>query len=135
MRAPIIIRNYTVAAYSTYSLLATIQSPTFLPLDNKDYQLITPLNLPLFDDDTRRLWFSVAIIDDDILELEESFLLTVSVADPLSVPVQILPNVSVVTIVDNESKYLCTLNPLTAEGIFGQIQVLTEYKSSIFHEL
>ncbi len=82
--------------------------------------------------------FNVTIIDDDILELEESFLLTVSVADPLSAPVQILPHVSVVTIVDNESEYLCTLNPLTAERIyinFDQIFVLAEFESSIFHEL
>ncbi len=84
--------------------------------------------------------FTVAIIDDDILELEESFLLTVSVADPLSVPVQILPNVSVVTIVDNESKYLCTLTLLPLKVYiyiytFAQIQILTEFECSIFYEL
>ncbi len=83
---------------------STCQFP-FLPIDNKDYEEIDLFNPPIdnpFNNDTRYICFDITITDDDVLELTESFLLSVFVLD--SLPVQIVPNVSTITILDNESK-------------------------------
>ncbi len=80
---------------------STCQFP-FLPIDNKDYEEINPPIDNPFNNDTRSICFDLTITDDDVLEFTESFLLSVFVLD--SLPVQIVPNVSTITILDNESK-------------------------------
>ncbi len=50
--------------------------------------------------------FNVTINDDDLVEVTETFLLTATTVG--EVPFQALPNVSVVSILDNDGMYVCT---------------------------
>ncbi len=64
--------------------------------------ITAPLQIIEFDDNTRFKCFNVTIIDDTFVELAEDFTLTVSTFDPEVLPVQVMPNVSLVTILDND---------------------------------
>ncbi len=72
-----------------------------------DYKSFTVFNSPLasfFDQDTRVLYFNITILDDFFFEPTEQFSISLTLVDDF--PVQIIPNVSVITILDDERK--CT---------------------------
>ncbi len=57
-----------------------------------------------FKDITRVLYFNITILDDLLCEPTEQFRISLSLADDL--PVKITPNVSSITILDDECKLL-----------------------------
>ncbi len=86
--------------------IATIYTVFFITVPG-DYESFTAFNSPLagfFDEDTRVLYFNITILDDLLFESTEQFSISLSLAD--DVPVQILPNVSFITILDDDCR--CT---------------------------
>ncbi len=79
--------------------MVTAHALVFLLIDENDYLLISS-TFGLFDNITRSLNFTVLIIDDDISEPPEDFFLTILGDEYL----QIVPNISIITIMDNPSK-------------------------------
>ncbi len=73
--------------------------------DEDDYVISTSFNSVPFNDSTREVSFSIAIIDDSLFELTEQVSLRVSSTNPL--PVEITPNELTIIILDNDSKYRC----------------------------
>ena len=72
----------------------------------QDYDPITPFNSPLtepFNNGTQTQCFNITIIDDNLNEQNESFILMVTLFDDTQ-PIIISPNVSIIAIVDNDSK-------------------------------
>lgn len=69
----------------------------------EDYLPITFFTNPLFqpfDNNNRTMCFSVNIIDDSLSEPDEEFYLSLFVNAPI--PVLITPNISVITIIDDD---------------------------------
>ncbi len=86
--------------------IATIYT-VFLITVPGDYESFIAFNSPLvsfFDENTRVLYFNITILDDLFVELSEQFSISLSLSDPL--PVKLTPNVSVITILDDDCK--CT---------------------------
>ncbi len=86
--------------------IATIYTVFFITVPG-DYEMFTSLNIPLgeaFSAGTRLMYFNLTILDDFLFEPTEQFSISLSLADPLAV--QITPNVSVITILDDDCK--CT---------------------------
>ena len=89
-----------------YEYYAKCQILILTVADEQDYTPITPFNSPLFDpfnDGRRSQCFDVSIIDDNVVESNETFTLRVTPGDDTQ-PVRIYPNVSIIEIVDNDSK-------------------------------
>ena len=100
----------------------------YSPVGRSDYQNIIALNFDeilTFDEMNRRQSFDVVIIDDPLFELDvEDFTLELRF-DPFGQPpsnVILRPNVSVVTILDNE---LPTTEPTTEPTIGMTIIIAT----------
>ncbi len=89
----------------------------FIPIAGEnDYVPITVFSSPLvepFDENIRKMSFTVTIIDDDVFELTEMF--SIMVSPEIAGTVEITPNVGRITILDNDGKYrpklLITLYP------------------------
>ena len=93
-------------AYSVCFNIQNVKKKLITVAGEQDYDPITLFNSPLldpFNDGTRSQCFDVSIIDDDLLEQTESFTLMVT-PDDVTAPVRISPNVSIINIMDNDSK-------------------------------
>ena len=74
--------------------------------DGTDYIELTSSNNPLVpftsDPSTHRQCFNVTIIDDGALEDIENFLLSLTLSEDSTIPVDISPSISEVNIIDND---------------------------------
>ena len=90
--------------------------------DEQDYDPITPFTSPLFKpfvNERRLQCFNITIIDDNLFEQTENFTLMVTPFDDTPL-VRITPNVSIIEIVDNDSKS----HTLSLEGSVGFSKIL-----------
>lgn len=86
----------------------------------------------LFDEYTRMVCFNITIYDDPFFELEEEFSLSANVSD--LVPVTIKPNISVITIVDNDSKSVLPYTQMTKiypNSGYSQLYIGCTYKVTL----
>ena len=80
----------------------------FVHIEADDYREITASNNPLVsftqDPSTHRQCFTVNITDDESLEDTERFSLILSLVEGSAVPVEVLPPMSEVEIIDDDCK-------------------------------
>lgn len=91
-----------ISAYFHFCTVSTSGNPT-------DYVTITTNPLTPFGNNTREQTVNVTITDDEQFELTESFSLTLALRAGGPQNVVITPNVTVINILDNDCKLLCSL--------------------------